>query len=97
MPRVITETHQWVVAANIDVTDKQARWAAHRGTLQLSSPLKVEALDVICVMCRQLWDKVSDQPCEAAIDNRHLHGGDPHGKRKPRGLVVERPRAAVAE
>lgn len=83
MPRVITEHHQWVIAAFVDVTDKQARWASRRGNVKVDA-CKVEALDVLCAMCRRTWEDVSDQPCAAAKDNKHLRGGDEDGKRKGR-------------
>lgn len=90
MPRVITEAHQWVVAANIDVSDKQAKYAVRRGNVVVEGPVKVEALLVSCAMCRKPYEAVADEPCPAYVDNRHLIGGRADGSR-------ERPARAAGE
>jgi hypothetical protein len=81
MPRVITEAHQWVVAADIEISEKQARYAARRTNFYTDRPIRIDPLDTSCAMCRRQYIDVADEPCAAFIDNSHLHGGRPDGSR----------------
>jgi hypothetical protein len=85
--RITTETHQWVVAACIPVTEKIAKHAVVRQSVRTGShlpdDLKIDALDVYCSACHRVYDDVCGEPCEAAESNEHLRGG-PQGERKKR-------------
>lgn len=82
MPEAISSSHKWVGATHVPLDDKQARWAANRGSIRISQPLKVEVLDTYCVQCRRVYE---DAPptCIAAETTEHLRGG-PIGERRKR-------------
>lgn len=80
-PRVITEAHQWVVAADIEISEKQAKYAVRRDNFYIDRPTRIDPLDALCVMCRRQYIEVADEPCAAYVDNKHLIGGRPDGSR----------------
>lgn len=80
-------SHRWAIAAIAIVDHKTAKHANLRGSFRTADRQLIEALDTYCAACRRPFDDVADLPCEAAVDNTHLIGGDP-GVRKKR-LVYE--------
>lgn len=83
MPKAdYSESHVWVGAANIGLSDKQALHAVLRHSVRVSE-MKVDVLEVYCFQCRRPWDDVADELCAAAASNGHLRGG-PIGTRKKR-------------
>ncbi|MEW1657821.1 hypothetical protein [Streptomyces sp. NPDC093707] len=68
--------HTWVVAAEIVVDESVARVADFRGSFQTKTSQRVDALDTYCRKCRRPFADVAKSDCAAAIDNRHLIGGD---------------------
>lgn len=80
--------HQWVAQATISIDRKTATRAAFRGSFRSEEGMRIDALEVMCHVCRRPLDEVRDEPrCEGQIDNTHLIGGDP-GKRAPRIINV---------
>jgi hypothetical protein len=87
--------HEWVLAANVPVTDRQMRYALLRGSLPLASRTKIEAIEGFCKNCRRPYEDVADEPCVYALgQNEHLRGG-PIGERKKR-TKTHGPTAATA-
>lgn len=91
-------THEWVVNAQVAVDYKTAKYADFRGSFRTKEAgVRIDALDVMCGMCRRHFEDVADEPCSAKINNEHLRGG-PIGERKKRkvfanqGVVVPGPR-----
>jgi hypothetical protein len=84
--RIVTQEHQWIIAACIPVDGKTAKRAIDRLSIRagmLDDELKIQALEAYCEACRRPYDDVADQPCEAAESNEHLRGG-PIGERAKR-------------
>ncbi len=90
-------THDWVVAAQIQVDPGTARNADFRGSFRTKEAgLRVEALEVYCGGahgCRRPYEDVQHQPCQAKIDNTHLIGGDQTVRAKRK--LPHRPDGAV--
>lgn len=92
----MSSSHQWVVAATVDLNDSLARQAFRRGTVRVPAEiptngvpsLKVDVLDVYCGACRRPWEAVHEQSCAAAENKDHLIGG-PTGERKKRRAFGE--------
>ncbi|MFE5488978.1 hypothetical protein ACFQ7Z_03270 [Streptomyces virginiae] len=72
----LNHPHTWVVAAEIVVDDSVARVADFRGSFRTKVEQRIDALDTYCRACRRLYADVAKSDCDAAIDNRHLIGGD---------------------
>jgi hypothetical protein len=60
---------------------------------------RIDALDVMCGLCRRNYDDVADEACSAKINNQHLIGGDQREREKrkkrnlpPNAVVVAGPR-----
>ncbi|MFD7663532.1 hypothetical protein [Streptomyces sp. NPDC059788] len=68
--------HTWVVAAEIIVDESVARVADFRGSFRTKTQQRIDALDTYCRACRRPYAAVVGGDCAAAIDNRHLIGGD---------------------
>ncbi|MER8103276.1 hypothetical protein [Kitasatospora sp. NPDC094016] len=68
--------HEWVVAAELPVSEDVARYADFRGSFLARAQQRVTALEVYCKGCRRPYEDVADEECVALIDNRHLIGGD---------------------
>ncbi|WP_329317336.1 hypothetical protein OG723_44080 (plasmid) [Streptomyces sp. NBC_01278] len=68
--------HTWVVAAEIVVDDAVARIADFRGSFRTKTEQRIDALDTYCRACRRPYADVAKSDCAAAVDNRHLIGGD---------------------
>lgn len=88
--------HQWIVAAEVRVSEKVAKHADLRGSFRTADGQRVDALEVYCRGCRRPYDDVADDACEAKIDNSHLIGGDPGVRKKrkvyaPEGEVIAGP------
>ena len=86
--------HVWLVNAQLFVPENIAKAADFRGSFRVKEETRIEALDVMCHLCRRHFEDVKGKPCEAKIDNQHLIGGDQRerAKRKvnplPPGAVV---------
>src|SRR3954454_4549822 len=77
------QSHQWVVATVIPVTNREAKRADFRGTFRVDAGLKVEAQDVFCSACRRPYGNAADSVCPASFAAKsgrgdHLVGGNPH-------------------
>ncbi|MER6444053.1 hypothetical protein [Streptomyces venezuelae] len=72
----LNHPHAWVVAAEIVVDDAVARVADFRGSFRTKAEKRIDALDTYCRACRRPHADVAKSDCAAAIDNRHLIGGD---------------------
>lgn len=83
LPRAVSRTHRWVVAAVIGLPDTLAAQAFRRGTARLPSATKIEVLETYCAQCRRPYERVVDVDCEAAESKDHLIGG-PTGERAKR-------------
>lgn len=86
-------SHVWLVNAQVFVTAKVAKAADFRGSFRVKEQTRIEALDVMCHLCRRHYEDVADQPCEAKINNQHLIGGDQREREKRK--VVNLPPGAV--
>jgi len=88
MPKKITATdHKWVAAAQLSLTDTQARQAEWRGHVDIKDRVRIEVLETYCRECRRPYDDVADEPCAVDVEgNDHLRGG-PIGVRKKRGIT----------
>ena len=86
-------SHNWIVAAEIEVDAKTAKHANFRLSFKAEKDQRIDALEVYCRGCRRPMDDVADQACEAKIDNRHLIGGDQSVRAKRK--KVELPPDAV--
>lgn len=83
MPKAISTSHVWVVAATVTLTDVLARQAERRGTVRLAAATKIDVLETYCSQCRRPFEDVAESPCIAAETREHLIGG-PTGERKKR-------------
>lgn len=79
-------SHSWIIAATIPITEKQAKRADLRCSVNLDAGTKVDVLDTYCSGCRRNYEDVADQPCSAKINNEHLIGGDQRERVKRKGL-----------
>lgn len=83
-----TGAHRWVVAANVNVSERIAAHAELRRSFRSPEGLRIDALEVACKACRRPYDEVADEDC-VAIDEKgreHLRGG-PIGERAKRKVV----------
>ena len=83
MPRAVSRTHRWVVAAVVDLPASLAAQAFRRGTARLPVQTKIDVLEVYCGQCRRPYEHVVEIDCEAAESKDHLIGG-PTGERAKR-------------
>jgi hypothetical protein len=84
--RIVTETHQWIIAVCIPADPVLAKRAVDRLSFRagaLPDDLKISALEVYCAECRRPYEDVEGVICEAAASNEHLRGG-PIGERAKR-------------
>ncbi|MCX5174236.1 hypothetical protein [Streptomyces virginiae] len=72
----LNHPHTRVVAAEIVVDDSVARVADFRGSFRTKTEQRIDALDTYCRACRRPYADVAKSSCAAAINNRHLIGGD---------------------
>lgn len=76
--------HEWVLASNVPVTERQMRYALMRGALTVPMRTKIEAIEGFCKNCRRPYEDIADEACVYALgQNEHLRGG-PIGERKKR-------------
>lgn len=92
-------SHVWVANAQVFIDAKTAKHADFRGSFRVKEATRIEALDVICSLCRRAYEDVADRPCAAKIDNQHLIGGDQREREKrkkntlpPGAVIVPGPR-----
>lgn len=89
-----TAGHSWVVAAEITVNHRVAKYADYRGSFRTPEQTRVEALEVYCGKCRRPFADVVSEDCAADIDNHHLIGGD-HRVRAKRNVPDPVPNARI--
>lgn len=78
----ISRQHVWVGATHVPLNERQAKYAANRGSVRVAEDLKLDILEVYCIQCKQVME---DAPsgCAAAVSTEHLRGG-PIGIRQSR-------------
>ena len=81
-------SHQFAALAEVPLDDKTAKIADFRGSFKAHEGQRINALEVICRLCRRPREDVADQDCEAKIDNTHLIGGDQRERKKRKIGVV---------
>lgn len=87
--------HKWLVNAQVFVDEKTAKHAVLRQSFHAKEGQRIEALDVICGLCRRHYeDLTGENVCSAKVNNEHLIGGDQsvRAKRKhpprPAGTII---------
>lgn len=80
--------HDWIGAATIALTEKEAKHADFRGSLRAKQDRRIDVLDVYCSGCRRAYVDVADQPCAAKINNEHLIGGDQRERMKRKHVTL---------
>jgi hypothetical protein len=98
MPRTLTESHQWVAAATIDLDVRQASRGVHRGTVRIPEATKIEVLEVYCftgdTMCltmdgpEQLGDLAGTSPM---LLTQHFRVDGPDAGSRRDGRWVQAP------
>lgn len=88
--------HKWVVAAEITVDHRIAKYADYRGSCRLPEQTRVEALEVYCGKCRRPYgDVATEAECAADVDNHHLIGGDHRVRAKRTQPPAATPKAKI--
>lgn len=69
--------HEWIGAAEVDLTLKDAKRADLRGSYRTAVETQVHVLEVYCRNCRRPFEQVAGVVCEASKSKDHLIGGVP--------------------